>query len=93
MFIDRIPQEDVLIDFVIKGIAACFPLATETRIVKWMIINEMVLNPDVILKITDDMIACGLVNRKWYRHRCHHSIVYNLTDPGLEALRVITRQS
>lgn len=82
---------NALEEFLIKGIAACFPIASEQRLVKWMIINEMVLNPSIVLHLTDHLIQKGKIERAWYHHRCQRVIVYKLTNSGLEDLRVITR--
>jgi len=92
MFID-FPDLSILEQFLVKGIAACFPVASENRLVKWMIINDMVLNPSIVLHLTDQLIQKGKVERRWYEHRCSRVIVYNLTNSGLEELRVLTRQS
>lgn len=89
----NLPDLDILEQFLVKGIAACFPIASETRLIKWMVINDMVLNPSIVLHITDGLIQKGKVERRWYQHRCTRAIVYNLTQSGLEELRVITRQS
>lgn len=91
MYTEHIPQIHSITDYHLRGIAACWPLATSQRILKWFVVQKLIFNPALSLNVYDDLIASKLVFRELIQQQCQCSKVevYRLTVQGYEVLSQI----
>lgn len=89
---DELPQIDKLREYILRGIAAMFPRSSNASIGRWMVVQKLIINPNVVLSVYDDLITEGYIRRQFFTPEncgCSRMEIYRLTDKGLEKLKEI----
>lgn len=91
---DAIPQIEEIRRYLLRGVAAMQPKATNATLLRWMIVQKVVFKPVFVLKVLDDLIAQRLIGRDLaaFPCGCRTLEVYRLTDAGQQAVAALLPQ-